>query len=76
MQTQEPQRLLRDTGGPLVQPRAAEIHLRDRLSVFYRYRYVAALAFLVVVAGAAVWTGLRYRARGSVERLNGLALSP
>jgi capsular exopolysaccharide synthesis family protein len=32
--------------------RAAEIHLRDRLSVFYRYRYVAALAFLVVLGAA------------------------
>jgi capsular exopolysaccharide synthesis family protein len=52
MQTTEPQRLLRDAGGPLVRARSAEIHLRDRLSVFYRYRYVAILAFLVVLAAA------------------------
>ena len=51
MQTTDPQRLLRDAG-PLTRPRSAEIHLRDRLSVFYRYRYVAVLAFLVVVAVA------------------------
>ena len=31
---------------------SAEIHLRDRLSVFYRYRYIALLAFLVVVGAA------------------------
>ncbi|MGH6692642.1 MAG: Wzz/FepE/Etk N-terminal domain-containing protein, partial [Gammaproteobacteria bacterium] len=36
-----------------MRPRPAEIHLRDRLSVFHRYRYVAALAFLVVLAAAA-----------------------
>src|SRR4030095_4762505 len=29
-----------------------EIHLRDRLSVFYRYRYVAILAFLIVLGVA------------------------
>jgi capsular exopolysaccharide synthesis family protein len=52
MQTPEPQRLLRDAGGPLMRARSAEIHLRDRLSVFYRYRYVAALAFLVVLGAA------------------------
>ena len=52
MQTTEPQRLLRDAGGPAVRPHAAEIHLRDRLSVFYRYRFVAALAFLLVLGGA------------------------
>ena len=52
MQTTEPQRLLRDPGGPLVRPRPAEIHLRDRLSVFFRYRYVAILAFLVVLSVA------------------------
>ncbi len=49
MQTTDPQRLLRDAG-PLTRPRSSEIHLRDRLSVFYRYRYVAVLAFLIVVA--------------------------
>jgi succinoglycan biosynthesis transport protein ExoP len=32
--------------------RPAEIHLRDRLSVFYRYRYLAGLAFLVVLGVA------------------------
>jgi len=52
MQTTEPQRLLRDAGAPLVRARSAEIHLRDRLSVFYRYRYLAMLAFLVVLGGA------------------------
>jgi capsular exopolysaccharide synthesis family protein len=52
MQTPEPQRLLRDAGGPLMRARSAEIHLRDRLSVFYRYRYVATLAFLVVLGAA------------------------
>ena len=52
MQTTEPQRLLRDPGGPLVRPRPAEIHLRDRLSVFYRYRYIAMLAFLIVLGVA------------------------
>jgi capsular exopolysaccharide synthesis family protein len=35
-----------------MRPRSAEIHLRDRLSVFYRYRYVAALAFLLVLGAA------------------------
>ncbi len=54
MQTTDPQRLLRDPGGPLVRPRPAEIHLRDRLSVFYRYRYVALLAFVVVLSVAAL----------------------
>jgi polysaccharide biosynthesis transport protein len=54
MQTTEPQRLLRDAGGPLVRPRPAEIHLRDRLSVFYRYRYIAILTFLVVLGIAAL----------------------
>jgi polysaccharide biosynthesis transport protein len=49
MHTTEPQRLLRDAGP---RARAAEIHLRDRLSVFYRYRYVAVLAFLVVLVAA------------------------
>ena len=49
MQTTDPQRLLRDAGPP-TRPRSSEIHLRDRLSVFYRYRYVAVLAFLIVVA--------------------------
>jgi capsular exopolysaccharide synthesis family protein len=52
MQTQEPQRLVRDAGGPLIRARSAEIHLRDRLSVFYRYRYVAALTFLIVLGAA------------------------
>ena len=52
MQTTEPQRLLRDPGAPLVRPRPAEIHLRDRLSVFFRYRYVAILAFVVVLSVA------------------------
>jgi capsular exopolysaccharide synthesis family protein len=52
MQTTEPQRLIRDAGGPLVRGRSAEIHLRDRLSVFYRYRYVAILAFLLVLGAA------------------------
>jgi polysaccharide biosynthesis transport protein len=51
MQTTDPQRLLRDPGLP-TRGRSAEIHLRDRLSVFYRYRYVAVLAFLVVLAAA------------------------
>ena len=51
MHTTEPQRLLRDPGPP-TRARSAEIHLRDRLSVFYRYRYVAVLAFLVVVAAS------------------------
>ena len=51
MQTTDPQRLLRDAG-PLTRPRPSEIHLRDRLSVFYRYRYVAMLAFLLVLAVA------------------------
>jgi succinoglycan biosynthesis transport protein ExoP len=54
MQTTDPQRLLRDPGGPLVRPRPAEIHLRDRISVFYRYRYVALLAFVVVLSVAAL----------------------
>jgi capsular exopolysaccharide synthesis family protein len=52
MHTHEPERLLRDGGGALARARAAEIHLRDRLSVFYRYRYIAALAFLVVLGTA------------------------
>ncbi len=51
MQMTDPQRLL-SSAGP--RARSAEIHLRDRLSVFYRYRYVAALAFLVIVVAAAV----------------------
>ncbi len=34
--------------------RSAEIHLRDRLSVFYRYRYVAILSFLVVLGAAGI----------------------
>src|SRR6185503_13239990 len=46
MQTTDPQRLL-PSPGP--RARTAEIHLRDRLSVFHRYRYIAALAFLVVI---------------------------
>jgi len=37
-----------------VRPRPAEIHLRDRISVFYRYRYVALLAFVVVLSVAAL----------------------
>jgi succinoglycan biosynthesis transport protein ExoP len=52
MHTSEPQRLLRDGGGPPTRARSAEIHLRDRLSVFFRYRYVAILAFLLVVVAA------------------------
>ena len=58
MQTTEPQRLLRDAGGPAVRPHAPEIHLRDRLSVFYRYRFIAAVAFLIVlgVAGLRVYS--------------------
>jgi capsular exopolysaccharide synthesis family protein len=48
---QSDQRLLRDAN-PLNRARSAEIHLRDRLSVFYRYRYVAVLAFLVVLIAA------------------------
>lgn len=51
MQTTDPQRLLRDSGPP-ARARSAEIHLRDRLSVFYRYRNVAVLAFVVVLAAA------------------------
>ena len=51
MQTTDPQRLLGDPGLP-TRARSAEIHLRDRLSVFYRYRYVAVLAFLVILAAA------------------------
>ncbi len=51
MQTTDPQRLLGDPGLP-TRARSAEIHLRDRLSVFYRYRYVAVLAFLVILAVA------------------------
>ena len=51
MQMTEPQRLL-SSPGP--RARSAEIHLRDRLSVFYRYRYVAALAFLVILVVAGV----------------------
>jgi polysaccharide biosynthesis transport protein len=51
MQTTDPQRLLGDPGLP-TRARSVEIHLRDRLSVFYRYRYVAVLAFLVILAAA------------------------
>jgi capsular exopolysaccharide synthesis family protein len=51
MRMQSDQRLLRDAN-PLNRARPAEIHLRDRLSVFYRYRYVAVLAFLVVLIAA------------------------
>src|SRR5262245_20568999 len=54
MQTTEPQRLLRDAGVPAVRPHAPEIHLRDRLSVFYRYRFVAAVAFLIILGIAGV----------------------
>ena len=39
----------------MMRVRPAEIHLRDRLSVFYRYRYLAALAFIAVFAGAAFY---------------------
>jgi polysaccharide biosynthesis transport protein len=53
MNQSDPQRLLRDSGPPM-RPRSAEIHLRDRLSVFYRYRYLAALAFIVVLSVAAL----------------------
>ena len=56
MQTTEPQRLLRDAGGPQVRARSADIHLRDRLSVFYRYRYVAILAFLIIIGAAGLRT--------------------
>jgi capsular exopolysaccharide synthesis family protein len=66
MQTTEPQRLLRDPGGPLIRPRPAEIHLRDRLSVFFRYRYVAILAFLVVLSVA----GLRAYSQTPLYRSN------
>ena len=37
-----------------MRPRPAEIHLRDRLSVFYRYRYIGLLAFVVVLSVAAL----------------------
>ena len=40
---------------PLMRVRPAELHLRDRLAVFYRYRYIAAIAFVVVFAGAACY---------------------
>jgi capsular exopolysaccharide synthesis family protein len=53
MRTSDPQRLLPDAS-PLTRVRPAEIHLRDRLSVFFRYRWVAILAFLVVLAAAAL----------------------
>src|SRR6185503_530725 len=66
MQTTDPQRLLRDAGGPLVRPRPAEIHLRDRLSVFYRYRYIALLAFVVVLSVA----GLRAYSQTPLYRSN------
>ena len=56
MHTSEQQRLMRDPSGPLVRTRPSEIHLRDRLSVFYRYRYVAGLTFLAVLAGVAFQT--------------------
>ena len=39
----------------MMRVRPAEIHLRDRLSVFYRYRYLAVLAFVAVFAGAAFY---------------------
>jgi len=35
--------------------RPAELHLRDRLAVFFRYRYIAAAAFVVVFAGTAFY---------------------
>jgi succinoglycan biosynthesis transport protein ExoP len=48
-------RAQRSGGNPMMQARPAEIHLRDRLAVFSRYRYVAVLAFIVVFAGAAFY---------------------
>ena len=63
MQTTDPQRLLGDPGLP-TRARSAEIHLRDRLSVFYRYRYVAVLAFLVILAAA----GLRAYSQTPIYR--------
>jgi succinoglycan biosynthesis transport protein ExoP len=40
---------------PLMRVRPAELHLRDRLAVFFRYRYIAAAAFVVVFTGAACY---------------------
>ena len=40
---------------PLMRVRPAELHLRDRLAVFFRYRYIAAAAFVVVFAGTAFY---------------------
>jgi uncharacterized protein involved in exopolysaccharide biosynthesis len=51
MQISDPQRLLSNSPP---RTRSGEIHLRDRLSVFYRYRYIAALAFLIIIVAAAV----------------------
>jgi capsular exopolysaccharide synthesis family protein len=48
-------RAQRSGANPMMQARPAEIHLRDRLAVFSRYRYVAVLAFIVVFAGAAFY---------------------
>src|SRR5262249_40901829 len=55
MPTSDVVRAPRDAAHPMMRVRPAEIHLRDRLSIFYRYRYLAALAFVVVFAGAAFY---------------------
>src|SRR5262245_58113231 len=55
MPTSEGLRSTRDGSHPVMRVRPAEIHLRDRLSVFYRYRYLAVLAFVAVFASAAFY---------------------
>jgi polysaccharide biosynthesis transport protein len=54
MPTSDAMRSPRDAH-PTVRVRPAEIHLRDRLSVFHRYRYIAVLAFVAVFSSAAFY---------------------
>jgi len=50
---------------PPVMVRPAEVHILDRAQAIYRYRYVAAAAFIVILAGStlyAYWQTPLYRA--------------
>src|SRR5262245_7490022 len=59
----------RSGANPMMQVRPAEIHLRDRLAIFSRYRYVALLSFLVVFAGAAFYAYSQTRLYRATARL-------